>query len=545
MLTLEKNLPTPLVFLGLASICALAIFLRVSNLDGPDFGIDEILHVYASQELMKGNPPLLPGGETYGRALSFTWLVGMAGKIGGLNEGTARVPGVVFGILTVLLVFFMGRYWYSNGVGLLAAFFIAVIPAEIVFSRSVRMYSMFQFLYLLVIALFFYGYESFGKKGKYKDASERNMKFWNALEIRPIALILSGLLFLFTQHIHLLIVPAMSGPLLYIIVMCGVSWWLTEVSWGCKFKYLLSVLLIGLSGLGMYVFNEELFVRYLRFARTVPAWAMDENVGVWQYYRDALALRYPVVFGTFLLGGLIGLAKNPRMTTYLITCFFAPFLLSSFVFSWKAYRYIFHLLPLMFILFSIGFIELGSYLYRVLLQFFQKGLSQPVSRIVTIILITTGIVFWLQGTQWFNQGMRYHRLNVSHVDGVRYNNWQEAMQCVSNHSDPSTVLISPWPLLSQYYGPKRKGYKFNNHIPALDETSFLGAASEISDLESLRTVVRERSSGIFVSDRTRFFHYSRSIPVKVRDWVSKNFHEIDCPSARDMVIWRWNNYGDS
>jgi len=333
----------------------------------------------------------------------------------------------------------------------------------------------------------------------------------------------------------------MTGPLLYIFVMGFVSLWLSEVPFGCKVKYILSVLLIGITVWGVYLFNEERFDWYLHASMAVPVWAQDENVQNWRYYRDSLALRYPIVFGTFLVGGLLGAARNPRTTTYLIICFLAPLLLSSFLFSWKAYRYIFHLLPLMFILFSIGFWELVSYLYRILVEFFGKGVSQPVSKILTTILITTSIVFWLQGTQWFIQGMRYHQLNVSHIDGVRYNNWQGAMKCVSSHSDSSAVLISPWPLLSKYYGPARRRYLMNNHVPAKFNKNFVGDASVITDLESLQTVVHENPSGVLVSDRTRFFHYARSIPVVVRDWVSKKFNEIDCPSASDMVIWRWDN----
>jgi len=167
MVRIAQYLPSPLVLICFVLICLLAIFLRVSNLDGPDFGIDEILHIYASQEVMKGSPPVLPSGDVYTRAQSYTWLVSIARKIGGLDEGTARIPSVVFGMLTVLLVFLMGRYWYSNGVGLVAAFLVAVIPIEIVFSRSVRMYTMFQFFYLAIIFYFFTVMNPSGKKGKF------------------------------------------------------------------------------------------------------------------------------------------------------------------------------------------------------------------------------------------------------------------------------------------------------------------------------------------------------------------------------------------
>ena len=533
------TLPNFLVGIVLGMICLLAIYLRVANLDGPDFGIDEILHVYASQELSQGNPPNLPGGKVYPRALMYTWLVAVAGQFGGFSEGIARIPSVVFGMLIVLIVFFMARFWFSNMVGLGAAFFVAIIPVEIVFSRSVRMYTMFQFFYLLLIFLFFYGYESGGEKGKKGMAKNGGFSLWSFLEIKPIVLAFVVLLFFFTKEIHPLVVPAMAGPLAYIFIMAGVSLWLPRVSFGCKVKYGLSVFIVGATIFGVYLFNESWINWYLNAARFVPLWAVNEDVENWRYYRDALAIRYPILFGTFLFGSFVGFVKNPKATAFVTVCFLAPLLLGSVVFLWKAYRYIFHLLPLMFILFSIGFVELLLYCYRILSECFQRELGHLFAKLLTITILTLGVVFLLQSTQWFTQGLKYHQLNVSHIDGVRYNSWREAMHCASNQSNPNDVLITPWPLLSSYYGLPRKTYKLNNHIPAIGNKNFLGEAKELTTLEALQEVVHTSPSGILVSDRTRFFHYSRSIPVNVRNWVSEHFNEIPCPSAADMILWQW------
>ena len=274
-----KSTVTWIVFGG---IFLLAFTTRVANLGGQDFGIDEILHVYAAKGLIEKGTPVLPSGEEYSRALVYTKLVALVGEFWDINEWTARYPSVFWGLLTVLLTFLIGRFWYSAGVGLVAAFLVAVIPAEIVFSRTVRMYTMFQFCYLAIIFLFFYGYESFEGAERKDGAPAHKVKLWNTLEIRPLILILAGLLFVFTLQIHLLVVPAMVGPFMYVLVMAAVSFWLSRVSIGCKVKYAATVALIGLVALGIYLINEDFFERHLRFARSLPPWAQAENVENWR-----------------------------------------------------------------------------------------------------------------------------------------------------------------------------------------------------------------------------------------------------------------------
>jgi len=54
----------------------------------------------------------------------------------GLNEYATRAPAALFGVLNVVVIFFLGRFLFkSNLVGLLASFFLAVSPFNIQFSR--------------------------------------------------------------------------------------------------------------------------------------------------------------------------------------------------------------------------------------------------------------------------------------------------------------------------------------------------------------------------------------------------------------------------
>ena len=72
-------------------------------------GVRQIFHIFAAQEMMKGRPPTMPSGWVYDRALPYTTLVSITGNAIGLDQWTSRLPSVVFGVFTIIVVFVMGR----------------------------------------------------------------------------------------------------------------------------------------------------------------------------------------------------------------------------------------------------------------------------------------------------------------------------------------------------------------------------------------------------------------------------------------------------
>lgn len=63
-------------------------------------------------------------------------------RLFGMNEIIVRIPSVIFGVLTVLLVYLIGQKLYSKALGLIAALLIAVNPLHIYYSQEARMYSL-------------------------------------------------------------------------------------------------------------------------------------------------------------------------------------------------------------------------------------------------------------------------------------------------------------------------------------------------------------------------------------------------------------------
>lgn len=76
-------------------------------------------------------------------------------KMLGLNEFAVRLPSALFGVLNVLLIFFLGKILFkTNLVGLSASFFLAISPYNIHFSRFNHEVNFMLFFFMLGFILF-------------------------------------------------------------------------------------------------------------------------------------------------------------------------------------------------------------------------------------------------------------------------------------------------------------------------------------------------------------------------------------------------------
>jgi mannosyltransferase len=132
----------PLVF------TLLALALRLYRLGAQSLWYDEGVSVYLARMSLPQltawtaddiQPPL------YYYLLHF-WLP-LFGQAS--SEFVVRFPSLFFGVLTVPLMYRMGRHLFSATAGLLVAFLAAISPLYLWYSQETRMYTMLTFLCLL------------------------------------------------------------------------------------------------------------------------------------------------------------------------------------------------------------------------------------------------------------------------------------------------------------------------------------------------------------------------------------------------------------
>jgi hypothetical protein len=150
-----------LEIVAIAAIVVLGFSLRLEELDFKPLGGDETTMSIVSEEVArKGYPAVSLSSAVPERIFTTSELVPyfMAASIRLFPEKSIefqiRFPGVIFGALTILMIFFLGRFLFDTRVALLAALIYALLPIAINIAQFGRYPQQVQFFTLLSAYLF-------------------------------------------------------------------------------------------------------------------------------------------------------------------------------------------------------------------------------------------------------------------------------------------------------------------------------------------------------------------------------------------------------
>lgn len=172
-------------------------FLRVYRLDKESLHIQEILDVgYAGEPISRTIQLSVSVGHFPTTFIMMHYWIRLFGK----SEFSVRFPSLIFGVMSIYLMFLLGKKLFNEKIGLLSSYLFAVSTINIYHSQFARLYNMVLF-FTLASFLFFY------------EALEKNRKlFWLAyafftlinllLSITALPIILCQLVFmiLFWNH---------------------------------------------------------------------------------------------------------------------------------------------------------------------------------------------------------------------------------------------------------------------------------------------------------------------------------------------------------
>jgi mannosyltransferase len=121
-------------------ITALAFATRLYQLDGQSLWFDEIFTVaMARLPWYQGMVSVLG----HGVQLTPVWHWIIKGWLPvGDSDWLVRFPTVLFGILAIPLIFKLGQLYFSEEVGLLAAFIVAINPYQVWYGQELRVYTL-------------------------------------------------------------------------------------------------------------------------------------------------------------------------------------------------------------------------------------------------------------------------------------------------------------------------------------------------------------------------------------------------------------------
>ena len=140
-----------LLVLLLALVMVLGLVLRLHQLGDESLWLDECFtYVYSGKELTEIVNVLKEDWHPIGYYIVTYFTT----KFIGTSEIALRLPSLIFGMLSLILVYVLGRNLINRPIGLLASLFTAVSYTAVLYSQEAKMYSMLMLFSTLSIIYF-------------------------------------------------------------------------------------------------------------------------------------------------------------------------------------------------------------------------------------------------------------------------------------------------------------------------------------------------------------------------------------------------------
>ncbi len=124
-----------LIAFGVAAAMFVVVLLPLNLLSWQRLHHDEALYATWALQITSGDDPWL-SDTPIDKPPLFLYLVAGAIQLAGHNESATRLPSLLATVLTVGLTFWLGQRLYSAGVGLLAAWLVALSPFVLLFAPT-------------------------------------------------------------------------------------------------------------------------------------------------------------------------------------------------------------------------------------------------------------------------------------------------------------------------------------------------------------------------------------------------------------------------
>lgn len=138
-------------------------FLRIYNLNFKGLWRDELLEVTAAQS--RTITGVLSSMSTH-FSPPLDYIIVHFFLLFGNNDFFARLPSAIFGILSIVIIYYVAKSLFGTKEGLISALLLSISPYHIWYSQEARMYSLFMLLSMLSILFF------------YRAIVEDNKKMW-------------------------------------------------------------------------------------------------------------------------------------------------------------------------------------------------------------------------------------------------------------------------------------------------------------------------------------------------------------------------------
>jgi 4-amino-4-deoxy-L-arabinose transferase-like glycosyltransferase len=118
---------------------------------------DEYITMLATRSVLRTGAPILPSGMFYDHGILFVYVEALFLGLMGFTVDIARVAAAFIGMLTVALVYRVGRRWFTTRTGLIGALLLGLGSQSIIWHGRARMYCLLELSFLAGAFLLYEG----------------------------------------------------------------------------------------------------------------------------------------------------------------------------------------------------------------------------------------------------------------------------------------------------------------------------------------------------------------------------------------------------
>lgn len=489
--------------------------LRFYNLGATSFVADEFLDINSSMAYAKtgvwqnwdfnfGKVNTENAFEARdSRAWIYKWQVAQALKIFGTSEASARAISVLWGLISIVLVYFVATYFTKKKeIGLIAATLFSISITGIIFDRRLRMYSMFFPVFLAFSWMVFRFLEE-----EYKGKIVIVKYFHEKLKINLIYLIPTVILGAISILTHQL-----TGNV--VIIFFVYAFILTVLEYK-NHKNIFNKYVLGIGALIFGFIAGKLF--FPKQLETYTA-GIDFPNSHWSYISNVFSDYSNLILAlAFLAAGIYYLYKKEGLkkeSLWLSVSFFS--VLFSAILLWNRNvgdQYIFFIE-------SFSMILIASGIYA-LLWFLDTNLASFGKKIILIPLILTFLI--LPRWSYFFESSNAYR-QTSESDNVNY---KKIFSYFNKSRKADDVLVTRNFRNFYWKGDKIKVFSFGGEI-----------SNDKLTMPKIQEIVSQNPSGwVIISDNDNIY-----IANDAEEWISKNLTKVSNSYVRGKLsVYRWGN----
>lgn len=508
----------------LVAVVALAAAARLWQIGAVPFAADEFLDVNATAgyhhtgrwqawDFNRGEPSVRDNKASDERAMLYRWQVANVYRFAPVSESSARAVSVAWGIITTLVIYSVAvRLFKSRAVGIVAAFLWAVSVPAIEINRTVRMYSMFAPVFLLLWWSVFHFMEGSLPVARAQSAPLTSRRVWDVVtRLRWPFLVPVVILAAASYHLHSLTGNLALMVAAYVGVMIVVS-----PNALLRWRYGAYLGALGVGAVALALLAPRVWAQFLSGMTF-----FDDHWG----YMAHIARTYwhPLLGAAALVGGGIFALCAPgdrRAGLWTVSTFVAG--LAAAIFLWNrnvGAQYIFFLQPIAMILAALGVVAFARWMARATAQ----------KAIFAATLIVSAIFLPYYG--YFFQTNTTYRITMT-ADRANY---RKVFTYVRQNARPDDVLITRNFRNFYWKGMAIPVFDFGSERSARDIAAE-GKVKKITRVYVEEIVAAHPSGWVVLADNDEQF-----VEKEARQYFKDHFHEVtNSHLVRGKVtVYRW------